>query len=79
MSAPRILKELQVATELLQEREGELTEMQLIAERTTTTGRDIDTVAEPVIERVLEYVSNLDDSQLDELHEMYVIRSGDEE
>lgn len=77
MSAPRILKELQVATELLQEREGELTEMQLIAER--TTGRDIDTVAEPVIERVLEYVSNLDDSQVDELHEMYVIRSGDEE
>jgi len=51
--------------------------MQLIAEN--STGSDIDTVAEPVIGRVLEYVSNLDDSQVDELYEMYVIRSGDEE
>jgi hypothetical protein len=77
MSAPRIFKELAIAAEIFERSKDDLAKLQGKA-LPHKTGR-VETVAEPVVEHILEYVSNLDDSQVDELHEMYVFRSGDEE
>jgi len=70
MSAPRIHREIQLAANILEMNRSELSKLQEVAE--PSTGK-VENVAEPLVERILEYVSNLDDSQLEDLHDLYVI------
>jgi len=69
MSAPRIHKEIGVAAEVLEMNKEEINKMQDAVK--TATGRE-EAIAERVVEYIFEYLSNLHESQLDELNDLYV-------
>ena len=75
MTEPRIREEIQLLEAILSQRGTDIAH--IILEADDIGEFDNDAVVQPVVEHILDYLSNLDRDQLDELYEMYVLEDLD--